>query len=385
MARPIEKFFGSTPVLDDNGDPTFDGDGNPIMTPGGFRTVQQTISEAVNQNTDNITFNTNTVVGDWLAVAERIPDLDDDGNEQFGQNGAPILDGDGNPVLDGDGNPTFEQGSLIKRWKTISETVNENTEWIANFDGDVSNGENATNITANRTSIDLNTIAVGVTATALATEITRATSQDGAHNTSIQANTDWITNFNIADHLTDDGGDDGGGDGSDGGENADKIATNADEIAKRRTADDQDIIDGAQDDEIATNVEAIGANTTWIENFSADFVNGENADNIATNTEGIAANLSKIAKNSLQIDANSQRIDESFEGVSMAIAMGGTYLPKPGETFRISGNWGHFEGANSVAFSAAASVGGGTYITAGVGLGLDANTVGGRAGVSMGW
>ncbi|GAF81911.1 unnamed protein product [marine sediment metagenome] len=38
-----------------------------------------------------------------------------------------------------------------------------------------------------------------------------------------------------------------------------------------------------------------------------------------------------------------------------------------------------------VPVSGALSVGGGTYVTAGVGIGLEEATVGGRAGVSMGW
>jgi hypothetical protein len=80
-----------------------------------------------------------------------------------------------------------------------------------------------------------------------------------------------------------------------------------------------------------------------------------------------------------------KRFDENTEGVAMAIAMGGTYLPQPGETFRISGNWGNFEGSNALAFSGALSVGGGTYITAGAGIGLEEDTFGGRAGVSIGW
>ncbi len=82
---------------------------------------------------------------------------------------------------------------------------------------------------------------------------------------------------------------------------------------------------------------------------------------------------------------NSARVDENTEGVSMAIAMGGTYLPKPGETIRLSGNWGNFEGSNALAFSGALTIGSGTYFTAGVGIGLEESTVGGRAGVSVGW
>ena len=69
----------------------------------------------------------------------------------------------------------------------------------------------------------------------------------------------------------------------------------------------------------------------------------------------------------------------------MALAMAGTFLPQPGETIRLSGNWGNFEGSNALAFSGAVSLSGGAYLTAGVGIGLEENTVGSRAGVSVGW
>ena len=69
----------------------------------------------------------------------------------------------------------------------------------------------------------------------------------------------------------------------------------------------------------------------------------------------------------------------------MAVAMAGAYLPKPGETFRVSGNWGNFEGSNALAFNGAFALGERTYLTAGVGVGLEQDTVASRAGVSFGW
>lgn len=79
------------------------------------------------------------------------------------------------------------------------------------------------------------------------------------------------------------------------------------------------------------------------------------------------------------------RLEENSEGVAMALAMAGTFLPQPGETFRISGNWGNFEGSNALSFGGAMDIGEGVYLTGGVGAGLEEGTLGGRAGLSIGW
>jgi hypothetical protein len=67
----------------------------------------------------------------------------------------------------------------------------------------------------------------------------------------------------------------------------------------------------------------------------------------------------------------------------MALAMvGGLTLPD-GKTYAISGNWGTFEGENALAFGAIARISNNIYVTGGVGMGLNNNTVGGRAGITF--
>ncbi len=92
-----------------------------------------------------------------------------------------------------------------------------------------------------------------------------------------------------------------------------------------------------------------------------------------------------IQDNSTAIGRISDKVDENSEGVALSLAMAGTFLPQPGESVRLSGNWGNFEGSNAVAFSGAMALGTQTFLTAGVGVGLEEDTVGGRAGVSYGW
>lgn len=86
-----------------------------------------------------------------------------------------------------------------------------------------------------------------------------------------------------------------------------------------------------------------------------------------------------------RIRRNSERIGENTEGVAIAMAMAGTFLPQPGETFRLSGNWGGFEGSNALSFGGALALSEKTYLTGGFGAGLSEGTYGGRAGLSIGW
>lgn len=93
------------------------------------------------------------------------------------------------------------------------------------------------------------------------------------------------------------------------------------------------------------------------------------------------------AKGNLATDGGAlyRRVDEVTEGVAMAMAISGTLLPREHETFRVSGNWGNFEGFNALAFGAGVNLGDGVVMTAGVGYGLAEKTIGGRAGLSFGW
>jgi hypothetical protein len=103
-------------------------------------------------------------------------------------------------------------------------------------------------------------------------------------------------------------------------------------------------------------------------------------------TTDAAGNLASTGIEDLVMGSDvGDEIARNTEGVAMGLAMAGAFLPQPGETVRMSGNWGNFEGSNALAFNGAALVGPGTYLTGGIGAGLDEGTVGGRAGISFGW
>jgi hypothetical protein len=48
-------------------------------------------------------------------------------------------------------------------------------------------------------------------------------------------------------------------------------------------------------------------------------------------------------------------------------------------------NWGNFEGSNGLAFNAAARIDNHLQFNAGIGYGPDQHTIGGRAGLRVGW
>ena len=106
---------------------------------------------------------------------------------------------------------------------------------------------------------------------------------------------------------------------------------------------------------------------------------------VNANMMGVQNNAAAIGNLESRLDRNDRRTDDALEGVALSLAMAGTFLPQPGESVRLSGNWGNFEGSNAVAFSGAMALGTQTFLTAGLGVGLEEDTVGGRAGVSYGW
>lgn len=86
-----------------------------------------------------------------------------------------------------------------------------------------------------------------------------------------------------------------------------------------------------------------------------------------------------------RLDGADQKSDKALQGVAMAFAMAGAPTLSPNETFAVSGNWGGYEGKSGVAFGAALKLDTNTQLTAGVGYGVNEGTVGGRAGVRIGW
>ena len=105
---------------------------------------------------------------------------------------------------------------------------------------------------------------------------------------------------------------------------------------------------------------------------------------LASSTE-LAGMNSRLDGVDRRLDGLDHKSDKALQGVAMAFAMAGTPALLPHETFAISGNWGSYEGKSGVAFGAALKVDGNTQLTGGIGYGVNDGTVGGRAGVRVGW
>ena len=77
-------------------------------------------------------------------------------------------------------------------------------------------------------------------------------------------------------------------------------------------------------------------------------------------------------------------VRKASEGVSIAMAMAGVQLPA-GKNYALSANWGNFMGENGFAATGAARLTDSTFVHAGFGVGASGGTVGGRAGITLGW
>jgi len=155
------------------------------------------------------------------------------------------------------------------------------------------------------------------------------------------------------------------------------IATKAD---KSYVDDEND----AQDAVIATKVDK-----TRLDNFNGT---GGSLENWATGVDNTnAAQTALLSQHSGQIAALEGNVsklfkknDQAFEGVAMALAMESPQVD-PGKRFGISLNWGNFEGENAIAGAAKLRFDDTWAGTAGVGYGLNQNTLGVRAGVQAQW
>ncbi|HYD15610.1 MAG TPA: YadA-like family protein [Hyphomicrobium sp.] len=92
------------------------------------------------------------------------------------------------------------------------------------------------------------------------------------------------------------------------------------------------------------------------------------------------ADLSKINS---RLDEHDKKISKNTEGVAIALAMAGVPTLTAAEKFAMSANWGTFEGENGFAGGAAIRLDSNIQVNGGIGFGGD--TVGGRAGVRIGW
>lgn len=95
---------------------------------------------------------------------------------------------------------------------------------------------------------------------------------------------------------------------------------------------------------------------------------------------GGGADLSEV---NARLDEHDKKISKNTEGVAIALAMAGVPTLTATEKFAMSANWGTFEGENGFAGGAAIRLDSNVQINGGIGFGGD--TVGGRAGVRVGW
>jgi trimeric autotransporter adhesin len=89
------------------------------------------------------------------------------------------------------------------------------------------------------------------------------------------------------------------------------------------------------------------------------------------------------------LEESVRQTDDRFrtqaDGIAVALALGGAQVIQPGQTFALSANMGHFDGANAAGFGAIGRLEENVFVNLGVGHGFRTGTVAGRAGVSWGW
>jgi hypothetical protein len=102
----------------------------------------------------------------------------------------------------------------------------------------------------------------------------------------------------------------------------------------------------------------------------------------------IGLNESQIGQNTNQIRRQGNQIAENQEGTAVAMSVNGPDLVT-NESFGLSFQWGGFEGSSALGAGMTGVVyRGDKYrmaLTGGIGVGLDENTVGGRAGGQITW
>jgi trimeric autotransporter adhesin len=79
------------------------------------------------------------------------------------------------------------------------------------------------------------------------------------------------------------------------------------------------------------------------------------------------------------------RIRQTTEGVALAMAMAGVPTLMPVESFAVTANWGTFEGEHGLAAGFALRIDKNVQFNGGIAYGPSENTVGGRAGIRIGW
>lgn len=113
-----------------------------------------------------------------------------------------------------------------------------------------------------------------------------------------------------------------------------------------------------------------------------------NTSDIERHEAAIGDLQSQMASGFADIDGElrhqSRRIDKATEGVAMAIAMKSPAVPED-KNFALSGSFGAFDGQTALAFAGGIRATEALQFDAGVAVGLDRGSVGGRAGATLAW
>lgn len=98
-------------------------------------------------------------------------------------------------------------------------------------------------------------------------------------------------------------------------------------------------------------------------------------------TNGLYEGMSQLSGQISQVD---RKADVATEGVAMALALKSPAVADD-KTFAVSGGWGTFEGHNAFAVSGAVRANAALQFDAGVAVGTQNSSVGGRAGATISW
>ena len=85
-----------------------------------------------------------------------------------------------------------------------------------------------------------------------------------------------------------------------------------------------------------------------------------------------------------RIDRAFAKIEETTEGIAVAMALGGLDVPR-GKTFAIAASIGFYDGKEAIAAQTALRLSEYLTLVGGVGVGLDEGKVGGRVGITSRW
>ena len=108
-------------------------------------------------------------------------------------------------------------------------------------------------------------------------------------------------------------------------------------------------------------------------------------------TSDAGGNLATADPNSVVMNSSAFQnlqsdVRQNTEGTAIAIALGGAAAILPEDkTFAASMNWGNFQGQNALGFGGVGRVNDNWFLNAGIGVGMNQGTTGGRAGVTYAW